>query len=56
MFNVAPYFERCIGSVVGQTYSNLQIVLVDDGSDDGSSDLCDEWASRDSRIEVTHLP
>lgn len=56
VFNVAPYFERCIGSVVGQTYSNLQIVLVDDGSDDGSSDLCDEWASRDSRIEVTHLP
>ena len=56
VFNVAPYFERCISSVVGQTYHNLQIVVVDDGSDDGSSDLCDQWASRDSRIEVTHLP
>lgn len=54
VFNAEQYLERCINSVINQTYKNLQIILVDDGSSDNSGVLCDKMAGMDSRIEVIH--
>jgi glycosyltransferase involved in cell wall biosynthesis len=54
VYNVKPYLERCVKSVVGQTYQELEIILVDDGSKDGSGKLCDKLADSDSRIKVVH--
>ena len=54
VYNVRPYLERCISSLIKQTYTNIQIIIVDDGSDDGSSELCDEIKARDNRIEIIH--
>ena len=54
VYNVIRYLDDCLNSVVNQTYSNLEIILVDDGSKDGSSKLCDKWASIDNRIKVIH--
>jgi glycosyltransferase involved in cell wall biosynthesis len=53
-YNVGEYFEPCIASLTGQTYGNLEIIIVDDGSTDGTPQLCDEYAARDSRIRVIH--
>ena len=54
VYNVEQYLDRCISSLVGQTYAELEILLVDDGSTDGSGILCDRWQSRDPRIRVFH--
>lgn len=54
IFNIKRYLNRCIKSIVNQTYSNLDIILVDDGSTDGCSGICDEWSKKDSRITVIH--
>ena len=54
VYNVEKYLDRCVQSVVGQTYDNLEIILVDDGSTDGSAVICDNWASSDGRIKVIH--
>ena len=54
IYNVEAYLDRCIRSVIGQTYGNLEIILVDDGSPDGCPALCDSWAARDPRIQVVH--
>lgn len=54
VYNVQNYLSQCIDSVVNQTYSNLQIILVDDGSTDSSGTICDEWEKKDSRIRVIH--
>ena len=54
IYNVEQYLDRCIDSVVKQTYTNLEILLIDDGSSDGCPQKCDEWARRDSRIRVIH--
>lgn len=54
IYNVEKYLDRCIRSVVEQTYDNLEIILVDDGSPDGCPGMCDDWAARDSRIRVVH--
>ena len=54
IYNVEKYLDRCINSVVKQTYSNLEILLIDDGSTDKSSVICDEWAKKDERIKVIH--
>lgn len=56
IFNVESYLDRCIASVSDQTYQNLEIILVDDGSTDRSGQICDEWAARDPRIRVIHQP
>ena len=56
VYNVAPYLDRCVESIVAQTYKNLEIILIDDGSTDASGDMCDIWAKRDSRIQVIHKP
>lgn len=54
IFNVEKYLGECLDSVINQTYKNLQIILVDDGSTDNSGKICDEYAAKDSRIVVIH--
>lgn len=54
IYKVEEYLDKCVFSVVNQTYSNLEIILVDDGSPDNCPQMCDGWASRDNRIKVIH--
>ena len=54
VYNTASYLSRCIESLVNQTYSDLQIILIDDGSTDESGAIADEWQTKDPRIEVYH--
>ena len=54
VYNTEPYLNDCIASVVCQSYEHIQIILVNDGSTDGSGAICDAWAARDSRITVIH--
>ena len=54
MYKVEKYLDRCIDSIVNQTYTNLEIILVDDGSPDNCPAICDKWAEKDSRIKVIH--
>lgn len=54
VYKVEEYLDRCVESLVNQTYTNLEIILVDDGSPDNSGKLCDEWALKDKRIKVIH--
>lgn len=56
VYNVEKYLDECVNSIVNQTYHNLEIILVDDGSPDSSPRMCDEWAARDSRVKVIHKP
>lgn len=55
VYNVEAYLDRCVGSIVDQTYKKLEIILVDDGSTDSSGNICDAWAEKDARIKVLHL-
>ena len=52
VYNVEKYLDDCIRSIVNQTYTSLQIILIDDGSADGSGDLCEKLALQDGRIRV----
>ena len=54
IYNVENYLERCVESIIHQTYKNLEIILVDDGSPDNCPQMCDEWAKKDNRIKVIH--
>lgn len=54
VYNVEPYIKRCLDSVIGQTYGNLEIILIDDGSPDNCGKICDEYARTDKRITVVH--
>jgi len=54
VYNVEQYLEACVDSVLASTYENLEIILVDDGSTDGSGEICDRYVDRDSRISVIH--
>ena len=54
IYNIIDCLERCVLSIVNQTYKDMEIILVDDGSTDGTSELCDDLAKRDSRIKVFH--
>ena len=54
VYNAAKYLEQCVKSVTGQTYKHLDIILVDDGSTDGSGAMCDEFAKEDDRVSVIH--
>lgn len=56
IYNVANYLPKCIESVINQTYKNLEIILMDDGSPDNCPKICDEYAQTDSRIKVVHKP
>lgn len=53
-YNVEKYADRCINSIVKQTYKNLEIILVDDGSKDNSGKICENWKNKDNRIIVLH--
>ena len=54
IYNVEEYLDRCIKSIVNQSYRKLEIILIDDGSPDNCPELCDAWARKDSRIKVIH--
>ena len=54
IYNMEKYLERCVDSILAQTYTNLEIILVDDGSSDLSPEICDRYAQADSRVKVVH--
>lgn len=54
VYKVEPYIHKCVDSIINQTYRNLEIILVDDGSPDNCPAICDEYAKQDDRIEVIH--
>lgn len=54
IYKVQDYLKECIESIINQTYSDIEVILVDDGSPDRCPQMCDEWAKRDSRIRVVH--
>jgi len=56
VYNTKDYLTECLSSLLNQSYSNLEIILVDDGSTDGSEIICDEFASKDARFKVIHTP
>ena len=54
VYKVEKYLRECVDSILAQTYTNLEIILVDDGSPDNCGKICDEYAQNDSRIKVIH--
>ncbi len=56
VYNVAPYLPACLDSLLAQSHAALEIILVDDGSNDASPALCDAYAQRDSRVKILHQP
>lgn len=56
VYNVERYMGHCVDSLLAQTYHNIEVILVDDGSTDGSPAICDEYARKDDRVKVIHKP
>lgn len=54
VYKVEKYLDECIESIVGQSFQDFELILVDDGSPDRCGEICDEWAARDGRIKVVH--
>lgn len=54
IYKVEKYLEKCISSIINQTYNNIEIILINDGSPDRCGEICDAWAKKDSRIRVFH--
>ena len=54
IYNVENYIKKCVDSILSQTYKNLEIILVDDGSPDRCGEICDKWTKKDNRIKVIH--
>ena len=54
VYNVEKFLDKCISSIVNQTYKNLEIILIDDGSTDESVQICDKWQEKDNRVRLTH--
>lgn len=55
VYKTEPYLRKCLDSVIGQTYKNIEILLIDNGSPDGCGAICDDYAAKDSRIRLVHL-
>ncbi len=53
-YNVGKYIDKCIDTVLTQTYSNIEIILVDDGATDDTAEICDNYAKKDNRVKVIH--
>lgn len=56
VYNVRPYLDACVQSILSQSFADYEMLLIDDGSTDGSGEACDVWAKTDSRIRVVHQP
>ena len=54
VYNTEKYLSRCIDSILNQTYTDFELILVDDGSTDHSGDICEDYARKDSRLRVFH--
>ena len=54
VYNVEAFLRRCVDSILQQTYTDFEIILVDDGSPDRSGEICDDYAEKDNRIHVIH--
>lgn len=54
VYNAEKYLDRCVGSLTGQTYKNIEIILVDDGSKDLSGKMCDEYEEKNTKVRVLH--
>ena len=54
VYKVEPYLNRCVDSILRQTYQDFELILVDDGSPDRCGEICDEYARQDSRVHVIH--
>ena len=54
IYNIEEYLPECVESILAQTYKNIEVILVDDGSEDGCSAICDSYERRDSRVHVLH--
>lgn len=54
IYNVENYIDKCIKSIINQTYKNLEIILIDDGSTDKSGEICNKYTKKDQRIKVIH--
>lgn len=54
VYNVEPYLDQCLASIVAQTYTDIEVIVVDDGSTDGGGAVCDGWAGKDRRFHVIH--
>lgn len=54
VYKVEPYIHKCVDSILGQTFSDIQVILVDDGSPDRCGDICEEYARKDTRVQVVH--
>ena len=56
VYKVEQYLDRCVESILAQTFTDFELILVDDGSPDNCPQMCDDWANRDNRITVIHKP
>ena len=56
IYNVEKYLRQCVDSILSQTFTDYELILVNDGSNDGSGTICDDYAKQDSRITVVHKP
>lgn len=56
VYNMEKYLNRCVNSILKQTFQDFELILVDDGSTDESAELCDQYANKDKRVKVFHKP
>ena len=56
VYKVELYLDKCVQSILDQSFKEFELILVDDGSPDNCGKMCDEWAGKDSRIHVIHKP
>ena len=54
VYNVEEYLNKCVDSIINQTYKNIEVILINDGSKDSSGEICDTYAKKDSRVKVIH--